>query len=121
MDEHLKRQIESLKPSIDDAPTRVRKQKNKSPIGISTILAISLIGGIIYMGDRNGWADHLKQHIAPPTAGMKQEHAPVSVTDQRINIGEASEAAKDIYLEQVNKMLHQNGDYVRPTRAASRS
>ncbi|WP_131038221.1 hypothetical protein [Pseudomonas jilinensis] len=77
MDEHLKRQIESLKPSIDDAPTRVRKQKNKSPIGISTILAISLIGGIIYMGDRNGWAGHLKRQIAPPTAGLKQEPAPV--------------------------------------------
>lgn len=79
MDENLKRQLESLKPSIDDAPTRVLKRKNKNKIGISTLLAVCLVGGTLYMGERNGWVDYLKQQVTPPTASLKEASAPAQV------------------------------------------
>ncbi|WP_339650417.1 hypothetical protein [Halopseudomonas pelagia] len=111
MDENIKRQMESLKPCIDDAPTRVRRRKKKNPIGVSILLAVSLVGGVIYMGDRNGWTEYPEQQITQPTAKLNQESAPVPVTDQSMNIGEAAETAKDIYLEQVNKMLSQSTEW----------
>ncbi|SDT88862.1 hypothetical protein [Halopseudomonas salegens] len=111
MDENIKRQMESLKPCIDDAPTRVRSRKKKSPIGVSILLAVSVIGGVIYMADRNGWAEYHEQQLTQPTANLNQESAPVLATDQSMNIGEAAEAAKDIYLEQVNEMLSQSTEW----------
>lgn len=54
-----------MKADWDDAPDHI-KRKKKLPIGIAGVTAACLIGGILFMADRNGWVEYARNLANPP-------------------------------------------------------
>lgn len=62
-----------MKADWDDAPDHIKRKTSKFPIGIASLTAICLIGGILIMADRNGWVEYA-QNLANPPQPANQQH-----------------------------------------------
>lgn len=54
-----------MKMDWDDAPEHI-KNKKKPSSGVTAVTVIALVGGILFMANRNGWVDYAKDLAAPP-------------------------------------------------------
>ena len=55
-----------MKTEWEDAPERIR-HKQKRSLSAFILIAVGLIGGILYIADKNGWVTYVKPHTSAPT------------------------------------------------------
>jgi len=94
-----------MKADWDDAPDHIKLKKRKFPIGIAGITAIGLIGGVIFMADRNGWADFAQGLIAPSQAVSQQQTA--STQPATAQHQPATPSPEDTFWEQISSERQQ--------------
>lgn len=62
-----------MKMDWGDAPEHIKNKKKPSG-GMTAVTLIALVGGILFMANRNGWVDYAKNLAAPPI------HSPEQIT-----------------------------------------
>lgn len=97
-----------MKADWEDAPSKIRHKRNDKPIIIALVMAAGLVTTALMATNLKWQVNDLAKAAVPNLA--KPEHLKLPEIST-INIKQTAEAAKDVYLEQVNNMLSTGTDY----------
>lgn len=91
-----------MKADWNDAPLRVQRKKNHTPLFFALLTVLGIGTTVFAAMDLPRQTDRLAKAVLPTLNIPERTEAPTATP---IEVKQAAESAKDIYLEQVNRML----------------